>query len=103
MPRPRKSATADGAAPAQVLPIAETLDRAAGCAIATAETFAAKLKSDPSLRRWLIGMSISIIFTLAGQTATMFYWAGTITNRVQALEKSVDRMEVRLDNMDGRR
>jgi hypothetical protein len=52
------------------------------------------------LRRYLIGVAVSLTTALVCQSMALVWWAGAITARVEIMEKSVGKLTDRLHTIE---
>ena len=52
------------------------------------------------LRKYLIGVAVSLTTALVGQSAALIWWAATIDTRVTRVEKDVDGLTSRIHTIE---
>jgi len=52
------------------------------------------------LKKYLVGVAVTLTTTLLVQSASLIWWASAITERVKFLEKSVDGLAVRVHSIE---
>jgi hypothetical protein len=52
------------------------------------------------LKRYLTGVAIAVTTAILVQSASLIWWAATLTTRVDYLEKHVDAMSAHLQRLD---
>lgn len=54
------------------------------------------------LKRYLVGLGISLTMALLLQTGTLIWWASNLSTRMQFAERDIQRIDVRVGVLEGR-